>query len=86
MIDSCRSSVTKRIALIVSGCMMLAACSTVPFRGTPSSCAQGDLFDATNFHPCWLAANVNRVGAPMYGGTLIIEGNQDAGAFLDPQG
>jgi ABC-type transport system substrate-binding protein len=83
-----RSSVTKRIALIAAGAMVLAACSTVTPKGTPSSCAQGDLFNAMNFHPCWLAANVNRVGAPVYGGTLKIEGNQDpaAGTFLDPQG
>jgi ABC-type transport system substrate-binding protein len=81
-----RGGVTKRIALIAAGAMVLAACSTVTPRGTPSSCAQGDLFNAMSFHPCWLAANVNRVGAPVYGGTLKIEGNQDAGASLDPQG
>jgi ABC-type transport system substrate-binding protein len=80
--------VTKRIALIAAGAMVLAACSTVTPLGTPSSCAQGDLFNAMNFHPCWLAANVNRVGAPVRGGMLKIEGNQDpgAGTFLDPQG
>src|ERR1700693_504763 len=36
-----RGGVTTRIALIAAGAMVLAACSTVPFRGTPSSCAQG---------------------------------------------
>jgi ABC-type transport system substrate-binding protein len=83
-----RGGVTTRIALIAAVALVLAACSTMPFRGTPSSCAQGVLFNATNFHPCWLAANVNRDGAPVRGGTLMIEGNQDpgAGSFLDPQG
>jgi ABC-type transport system substrate-binding protein len=80
--------VSKRIALIAAGAMVLAACSTVTPMGTPTPCAQGALFNAMNFHPCWLAANVNRVGAPVRGGTLKIEGNQDpgAGTFLDPQG
>jgi peptide/nickel transport system substrate-binding protein len=39
-----------------------------------------------DFDPCWLAANVNAVGTPVYGGTLKIEGNEDVSAFLDPQG
>lgn len=84
-----RSGLTKRVALLAAGAVVLAACSSVPSTPTPGgtsgSCAQGDLFNPVNFHPCWLAANVNRVGAPVYGGTLKIEGNQDVGT-LDPQG
>jgi peptide/nickel transport system substrate-binding protein len=38
------------------------------------------------FCPSWLAANVNAVGSPVYGGTLKIEGDTDVTAALDPQG
>jgi ABC-type transport system substrate-binding protein len=80
-----RSGQTKRFALIAAGAVVLAACSSVSSTPTPGgtsgSCAQGDLFNPLNFHPCWLAANVNAVGAPVYGRTLKIEGGQGAGVF-----
>jgi ABC-type transport system substrate-binding protein len=84
-----RSGLTKRFALIAAGALVLAACSGVSSTPTPSGtpgCAQGDLFNPVNSHPCWLAANVNAVGAPVYGGTLKIEGDRNADAFFDPQG
>jgi ABC-type transport system substrate-binding protein len=85
-----QSGLARRFAPIAASAVMLAACSNVLSTPTPSTtsgpCAQGDLFNPVNFHPCWLAANVNAGGAPVYGGTLKIEGDEDVTAYLDPQG
>jgi ABC-type transport system substrate-binding protein len=77
-----RSGLTKRAALIAASALALAACSST---STPSA-TPGDPFNSVNFHPTWLAANVNASGSPVSGGTLIIEGPGDVSAGLDPQG
>jgi len=75
---------TKRIAVIAASATGLAACgggaATSALSTTP------DPFNPVNFHPGWLAANVNSAGAPIRGGTLQIEGDTDVGSALDPQG
>jgi ABC-type transport system substrate-binding protein len=78
------SRLSKRVAVITLGAVALTACSggSTSTRGT----APGDPFNPVNFHPSWLAANVNAGGSPVPGGTLKLEGNQDVGAALDPQG
>jgi ABC-type transport system substrate-binding protein len=82
---SLRSGLKKRIALVAVGAVAIAACSSCTSTSTPRA-TPGDPFNPVNFHPSWLAANVNATGAPVYGGTLKIEGNFDVTAFLDPQG
>jgi peptide/nickel transport system substrate-binding protein len=81
---------TKRVALSAASAVALAACTSPvhpsPTGTTPGPCISGSVFNPADFHPCWLAANVNAVGAPAYGGTLKIEGDQDVFAMLDPQG
>ena len=79
-----------RAACLAACAAMLAACSgtTSP---VPSSSAgylrRGcPVFDPADFHPCWLAANVNAVGTAVRGGTLKLEGDEDVDAYLDPQG
>ena len=88
--ENARRALTKRVALIGASAVVLAACSsgpspTPPPSTTPSSCTEGVSFDPADFHPCWLAANVN-AGTPVSGGTLKLEGDEDVSAFLDPQG
>jgi ABC-type transport system substrate-binding protein len=82
---SLRSGLKKRIALVAVGAAAIAACSSCTSTSTPSA-TPGDPFNPVNFDPSWLTANVNATGAPMYGGTLKIEGDTDVGAALDPQG
>ena len=82
---SLRSGLKKRIALLAVGAVAIAACSSCTSTSTPSA-TPGDPFNPVNFDPSWLTANVNATGAPMYGGTLKIEGDRDVGAALDPQG
>jgi ABC-type transport system substrate-binding protein len=86
-----RSRVLERIALIGASAAVLAACSSGPSPSpppstTPGSCTEGVSFDPADFHPCWLAANVNAGVPPVYGGILKLEGDEDVSAFLDPQG
>ena len=83
-----RNGMTKLVAVIALWPVALAACSTIPPPPTVSSgpCVSGPVFNPVDFHPCWLAANVNAGGAPVLGGTLKIEGDQDVFAMLDPQG
>jgi ABC-type transport system substrate-binding protein len=80
---------TARVALIAASAVVLAACSSTitptPTATTPP-CSSGSVFNPTDFNPCWLAANVNAVGTPVFGGTLSLEGDEDVDAFLDPQG
>jgi peptide/nickel transport system substrate-binding protein len=84
------SKVAKRVALTAACAVALAACSSAitpsPTGTTPGPCISGAVFDPADFHPCWLAANVNAVGPPVLGGTLKLEGDEDVDAFLDPQG
>jgi ABC-type transport system substrate-binding protein len=76
-----RSRLWKRVALVASAAVALAACSSGTTTSTP-----GDPFDPVYFHPRWLAANVNATGSPVTGGTLKLEGSTDVSAALDPQG
>lgn len=84
-----RRCVSKRGALIAAIVVVLAACSPGP--PSPTTTAQGPCavtapsFNPADFHPCWLAANVN-AGTAVPGETLKIEGDLDVGAYLDPQG
>jgi ABC-type transport system substrate-binding protein len=84
-----RVGLTKLVAVIALCAVALAACST-PIKPPPTAssgpCVSGAVFNPADFHPCWLAANVNAVGPPILGGTLQIEGDQDVFAMLDPQG
>ncbi len=70
--------------------MLLAACTSTitptPTRTTLDQCSSGSVFNPADFNPCWLAANVNADGAPVLGGTLKLEGDEDVSALLDPQG
>jgi peptide/nickel transport system substrate-binding protein len=70
--------------------MVLTACGSPgppsPTRTTSGPCTSESVFNPADFHPCWLAANVNAVGLPVLGGTLKIEGDLDVSAMLDPQG
>ena len=90
--DSVRGCLARRRIAVVAACtVVLAACSPGPSPSpTPSTssipCTSVVSFIPADFHPCWLAANVNASGTPVYGGTLEIEGNEDVTAFLDPQG
>ena len=81
-----RDSPGRRIALLVAGGVVLAACG----GGNTSTLApSADPFNPADFNiPSipWLAANVNASGIPVYGGTLKIEGTSDVAAALDPQG
>jgi ABC-type transport system substrate-binding protein len=81
---------TKRVALIAASAVVLAACSSPgppSPTGGPGHCISGSVFNPDDFHnACWLAANVNAGGPPVLGGTLKVEGDEDVGAFLDPQG
>jgi ABC-type transport system substrate-binding protein len=81
-------AVTRRVALTAACAVALAACSPPPPppHGSPAPCTSGPVFNPSDFDPCWLAANVNAVGAPVLGGTLQIEGNEPVDALLDPQG
>jgi ABC-type transport system substrate-binding protein len=85
-----RIGITKRVTVIAASAVVLAACSspgpTSPPSATTGPCISGSVFNPVNFHPCWLAANVNAVGPPVPGGTLKIEGDEDVSALLDPQG
>jgi ABC-type transport system substrate-binding protein len=81
--------VAQRVAVTAASAVALAACSSTIAptpTGTTPSCVSGSVFNPGDFHPCWLAANVNYVGAPVLGGTLRLEGDEDVSAFLDPQG
>ena len=82
-------AIIRGVALTAVCAVALPACSsttTSTHSGGPAPCTSGPIFNSAAFHPCWLAANVNAVGAPVYGGTLKIEGDEDLSAFLDPQG
>jgi peptide/nickel transport system substrate-binding protein len=78
---------TKRVALILVGALVLAGCTNGSTTPPPSPTT--DPFNPVDFNTAsiqWLAANVNATGRPEYGGTLEIEGDQPPGALLDPQG
>jgi len=84
-----RSSIVKRASVVAFGAMAIAACgsaSTSPSSGTSNKV---DLFNPATFNTAnvpWLAANNNARGAPVRGGTLLIEGSTDLSAAMDPQG
>jgi ABC-type transport system substrate-binding protein len=81
--------VAQRVAVTAACAVALAACSNTIAptpTGTTPPCVSGSVFNPADFNPCWLAANVNAVGAPVYGGTLKIEGDVGPAAMLDPQG
>jgi peptide/nickel transport system substrate-binding protein len=73
--------------------IVMSACSSSSKTsgGTSNTTARqkgtsNNLFDATNFNPPWLNANVNATGTPKTGGTLKLEGSTDLSGAADPQG
>ena len=81
---------TKRVGVVAFVAVAVAACGSGSTGISPSGSTSGsNVFDPTNFdtaHVSWLAANQNASGTPVQGGTLLIEGSADLGAFGDPQG
>jgi ABC-type transport system substrate-binding protein len=81
---------TKRMGVVAFVAVAVAACGSGTTGTSPSGSTSGtNVFDPTNFdtaHVSWLAANQNASGTPVKGGTLLIEGSADLGAFGDPQG
>src|SRR5579863_2869813 len=80
-----RRTMIKRVSVVAFAAVAAAACgSTTTTRPEPAN-----LFDPSTFNTAnvpWLAANQNANGAPVYGGTLQIEGSTDLSAAADPQG
>src|SRR5580700_9013157 len=80
-----RRSMVKRVSVVALGALGVAACGSA---GTTKP-VPANLFDPATFNTAnvpWLTANQNAKGAPVYGGTLQIEGSTDLSAAADPQG
>src|ERR1700683_2553430 len=80
-----RRRMVKRVSVVALAALGVAACGSA---GTTKP-VPANLFDPSTFNTAnvpWLAANQNAHGAPVYGGTLEIEGSTDLSAAADPQG
>jgi peptide/nickel transport system substrate-binding protein len=75
----------KRVSVVAFAALGVAACGSA----TTTKPEPANLFDPSTFNTAnvpWLTANQNAKGAPVYGGTLQIEGSTDLSAAADPQG
>src|SRR5579863_358863 len=80
-----RRSMIKRVSVVAFAALGVAACGSA----TTTKPEPANLFDPSTFNTSnvpWLAANQNAKSAPVYGGTLQIEGSTDLSAAADPQG
>ena len=75
--------------MVAFAAMTIAACGSASSSPPSGSSSQTDLFNPATFNTAnvtWLKANNNGMGAPVRGGTLLIEGSTDLSAAMDPQG